>query len=120
MSKRKILFYSLLGLSGTLSWGQSVPPNGDSTFSSVKSFVQWTLGQTIIATSTSLNLTLTQEFNQTELYVTTENADILDNFEFTLYPNPTDGVINVKSNKSWDYPSGEEDVLIVSLQMFTV
>ncbi len=71
--------------------------------------VTWTIGETVIETQTNSNLevTFTQGFNQPFLKksatsTTQPSADISP--IFTVFPNPTSGIIRIRLSRPYDKP----------------
>src|SRR4030042_2117182 len=61
-----------------------------------ETIIEWSLGETVIATLTNGNITLTQGFQQPRLSVTVIKS--IDGLPFTIevYPNPTDDLLLIK------------------------
>lgn len=95
-----------------LAKGQSLAPEvwataGD-TYQSANGTVAWTMGETVIETAYRVDemVTVTQGFHQPEVYKETgivtqpqENSPV-----FSVYPNPTSGIIRIKLSKPYNQP----------------
>lgn len=60
--------------------------------------ISWTLGETVIETFETSNLTLTQGFQQPVLSVSTLIEEPGLDFQITAFPNPTRGYVNISTN----------------------
>lgn len=103
-SSMKQLLLSLLGLFWcSWSFGQSVSPeviaSAGEHFETATAQMSWTLGESVIETyeGSGSNM-LTQGFHQTNLMiVAVDNPD--DNFQVTVFPNPTTGMVNIAATE---------------------
>lgn len=100
-------------LLATSSKGQSVAPEVWATaggyYASADANVTWTLGETVIETHTNsgMDVMVTQGFNQPYFKQTTTGvAQTIDDNSpiFTVFPNPTSGIIRIKLSRSFDKP----------------
>lgn len=105
-----LLMYCLMAL---VANGQSISPDvwasAGGHYSSSEASVTWTLGETLIEThtNTGMEIMVTQGFNQPYLRQNTTGTaqPIQDNSPiFTVFPNPTSGVIRIKLSKPFDKP----------------
>ena len=95
MKKHQILVASLL-VFGSVNAQEVVSSSGDS-YSNASGSIDFTIGETVIATGTDGTNDLTQGFHQTNWnFVGLEDFDPL--FEATIYPNPTSEVLNIKAS----------------------
>lgn len=105
-----LLSFSLLAFAAN---GQSFSPevwaSAGGYYASSDVSVTWTLGETLIETHTNagMEIIVTQGFNQPYLKQTTTgtNEPIQDNSPvFTVFPNPTSGIIRIKLSRPFDKP----------------
>jgi hypothetical protein len=59
--------------------------------------LSWTVGEPVISTFTGTNATLTQGFHQTKLIVTSLDVVMVSDLKFSVYPNPTEDIIFLKT-----------------------
>lgn len=109
------VFFAIVFCIGVVPWSvaQSFAPEVWATaggfHANAEGSVTWTLGETVIETQTNNNLevTFTQGFNQPFLKknatgAAQPNVDISP--IFTVFPNPTSGVIRIRLSKPYDKP----------------
>ncbi len=85
--KKKTVFAGLLLLSVAMSAQEVISSQGN-TYSNGTNTVDYTIGETVIATVSNGTNDVTQGFHQTKLTVTSiEDLDI--NLNVNIYPNPT-------------------------------
>lgn len=95
MKKITITLFSLFAAL-SVSAQEVVSTQGDS-YSNSSANVDFSIGEVIIATGTDGTNHLTQGFHQTNWnFVGLE--DFAPNFEVTIFPNPTEDVLNIKTN----------------------
>lgn len=108
MVKFLSIFSLVLGM-GVVAKGQTVAPEvwasaGD-FYKSASMSVTWTMGETVIETyaEPNENLILTQGFNQPTKLLTAI-AEHPQNISpiFSVYPNPTSGILRIKLSKPYD------------------
>lgn len=73
-----------------------------------KGSVAWTLGETVIETATNAasNLTVTQGFHQPSVSISTGTTQQPKDISpvFTVFPNPTSGIVRIKLSKPMEKP----------------
>ena len=95
MKKNTIVLFSLL-TTLSVSAQEVVATQGDS-YSNAIANIDFTIGEVIIATGTDGTNDLTQGFHQTNWnFVGLE--DFAPNYEATIFPNPTEDVLNIKTS----------------------
>ena len=105
--KKILLFLITTGTSSLISFAQSADPSvvasSGGNYEGTDMQVSWTLGETVIATISDGNTTLTQGFHQ-ETYeiIGLEETIKNEDYEVNLFPNPTDNLINceIKNNEN--------------------
>ena len=95
MKKNTIVVFSFFAvLSGSAQ--EVVATQGDS-YSNASANIDFTLGEVIIDTGTDGNNDLTQGFHQTNWnFLGVE--DFAPNYEATIFPNPTEDVLNIRTS----------------------
>jgi hypothetical protein len=94
MIKNTLVFFSLL-TTLSVSAQEVVATQGDS-YSNASGSIDFTIGEVVINTGTDGTNDLTQGFHQTNWnLVGLEN--LAPNYEATIYPNPTEDVLNIKT-----------------------
>lgn len=84
------------------------------TFSNASTIVTYTAGEAVIQTLSSATIIVTQGFQQPfEAGVGLEEIELFDNL--SLYPNPTNDVLNIRLDGSQDNYSGEAELEIYSI-----
>jgi hypothetical protein len=74
--------------------------------------ISWTLGETIVSTFSSNSLVLTHGFQQ-KLIITTVQDNLDPGLKVSLFPNPTDDILNIH----FDPPTDREvDLLLTDMQ----
>ena len=95
MKKHTLVLFSLL-TTLTLTAQEVVATQGDS-YSNASGSIDFTIGEVIIDTGTDGNNDLTQGFHQTNWnFVGLE--DFAPNYEATIFPNPTEDVLNIRTS----------------------
>ena len=95
MKKSTLVLFSLL-TTLTVSAQEVVSTQGDS-YSNASGNIDFTIGEVIIATGTDGTNDLTQGFHQTNWnFLGVE--DFAPNYEATIFPNPTEDVLNIKTS----------------------
>ena len=95
MKKHTLVLFSLLA-TGSVSAQEVVSTQGDSYSNGIGS-IDFTLGEVIIATETDGTNDITQGFHQTNWnFLGLENH--APNYEATIFPNPTEDVLNIKTS----------------------
>ena len=95
MKKNTIVLFSLL-TTLSVSAQEVVATQGDS-YSNAIANIDFTIGEVIIATGTDGTNDLTQGFHQTNWnFVGLE--DFAPNYEATIFPNPTEDVLNIQTS----------------------
>jgi hypothetical protein len=95
MIKNNLVFFSLL-TTLTVSAQEVVATQGDS-YSSATGSIDFTIGEVIINTGTDGANDITQGFHQTNWNLLgLEN--FAPNYEATIFPNPTQDVLNIKTS----------------------
>lgn len=93
MKKHQILVASLLFLGSTHA--QEVISSQGESYSNANGSIDFTIGETIIATGTDGSYDVTQGFHQSNWnFVGLDDQE--PSFEATIYPNPTVEVLNIK------------------------
>jgi hypothetical protein len=96
MKKNKLLLFSLLATI-TVSAQEVVSTQGDS-YSNGNGSIDFTVGEVIIDTGTDGTNDLTQGFHQTNWrFLGVE--DFAPEFEASIFPNPTQDILNIKTSK---------------------
>lgn len=96
MKKNKLLLFSLL-TTITVSAQEVVSTQGDS-YSNGNGSIDFTVGEVIIDTGTDGTNSLTQGFHQTNWnFLGVE--DFAPEFEASIFPNPTEDILNIKTSK---------------------
>ncbi|MCF8304239.1 MAG: T9SS type A sorting domain-containing protein [Bacteroidales bacterium] len=95
--KNSILVFLSLFTFISFSQAQSISSSVVSSLGGSGSDVTWTAGEVVINTHTSLDLVVTQGFQQTKLY---EDADAIQELQdigitIKVFPNPVENEINV-------------------------
>ena len=95
MKKNTIVFFSLLSTL-SVSAQEVVSTQGDS-YSNANGSIDYTIGEVVINTGTDGTNDLTQGFHQTNWnFVGLE--DHTPDYEATIFPNPTEDVLNIKTS----------------------
>jgi hypothetical protein len=95
MKRHTFVLFSLLA-TGSVSAQEVVSTQGDS-YSNASGSIEFTLGEVIIATGTDGTNDLTQGFHQTNWnFLGVE--DHAPNYEATIFPNPTQDVLNIRTS----------------------
>lgn len=95
MKKNTIVLFSLFSVL-SVSAQEVVSTQGDS-YSNAIANMDFTIGEVIIDTGTDGTNDLTQGFHQTNWnFLGVE--DYAPNYEVTIYPNPTEDVLNIKTS----------------------
>lgn len=95
MIKHTLFIFSLLA-SLSVSAQEVVATQGDS-YSNASANIDFTIGEVIIATGTDGTNDLTQGFHQTNWnFLGVE--DFAPNYEATIFPNPTEDVLNIRTS----------------------
>ncbi len=95
MIKNTLLFLTLL-TTLSLTAQEVVSTQGDS-YSNASGSIDFTLGEVIIATGTDGTNDITQGFHQTNWnFLGVE--DYAPNYEATIFPNPTEDVLNIRTS----------------------
>ena len=95
MKRHTFVLFSLLA-AGSVSAQEVVSTQGDS-YSNASGSIEFTLGDVIIATGTDGTNDLTQGFHQTNWnFLGVE--DHAPNYEATIFPNPTQDVLNIRTS----------------------
>ena len=95
MKRNTIVFLSLLSTL-SVSAQEVVATQGDS-YSNASANIDFTIGEVIIDTGTDSNNDITQGFHQTNWnFVGLE--DYAPNYEATIFPNPTEDVLNIRTD----------------------
>jgi hypothetical protein len=96
--KKKLLF-GLGSLFTTISLSaQEVVSSQGETYSNSNGSMDFTVGEVVIDTGTNGTNDLTQGFHQTNWNLVGVE-DFAPNYEVTIFPNPTQDVLNIKSSK---------------------
>jgi hypothetical protein len=91
--KKHVLTLTALGIVCFVNAQEVVSTQGDS-YSNGSGSIDFTLGEVIIATGTDGTNDLTQGFHQTNWnFLSVE--DFAPNYEVTVFPNPTEDVLNI-------------------------
>ncbi len=94
MKRYQILVVYLL-VFGSVNAQEVISTQGDS-YMNVNGSIDFTIGETIIATGTDGFNDITQGFHQTNWnFVGIEDHDL--SYQATIYPNPTEDVLNIKA-----------------------
>lgn len=94
MKKHQILV-ALLLVFGSANAQEVISSQGD-YYSNANGSISFTIGETVIVTATDGSNDLTQGFHQTNWnFAGIEDHD--PSFEATIYPNPTEEVLNIKA-----------------------
>ena len=97
LMKRNTQLLFTLFASISVSAQEVVATQGDS-YSNASANIDFTIGEMIIDTETDGNNDLTQGFHQTNWkFVGLE--DFAPNYEATIFPNPTEDVLNIRTSK---------------------
>jgi hypothetical protein len=95
MIKNTLVFFSLFA-SISVSAQEVIATQGDS-YSNASANIDFTIGEVIIATETDGTNDITQGFHQTNWnFLGLENH--APNYEATIFPNPTEDVLNIKTS----------------------
>lgn len=95
--KKKLLPFGLLLLSASVN-AQSVISTQGNSYTNASNTIDYTIGETVTATTSNGTNDLTQGFHQTSLVIT--NLEDLDvNFSAHVFPNPTSEFVNVTIDK---------------------
>ena len=94
MKKNTIVLF--LFLVTTISAQQVVSTQGDS-YSNINGSINFTIGEVIINTGTNGINDITQGFHQTNWNIL-GIEDNTANYEATIYPNPVEDVLNIRTN----------------------
>jgi hypothetical protein len=96
MKKITIVLFSLFA---TLSVsGQEVVSTQGDTYTNGDVRMDFTIGEVIIATGTDGVTDVTQGLHQTTWTIIT-SADVIPNYEATVFPNPTADVLNIQTSQ---------------------
>lgn len=88
-----LIFFSL-SMQAQVSLQNDVVSSGGASSSSTNLQIDYTVGEPVIETVSSTNLTLTQGFHQPGLTITSiDEPEVLG--DISVYPNPTDEFINI-------------------------
>lgn len=94
MKKTTIALFSLLA-SFSISAQEVISSQGE-TYSNTNGIIDFTIGEVIINTGTNGTNDITQGFHQTNwVFVGLEN--IVPNYEVSVYPNPSEEVLNIRT-----------------------
>ncbi len=95
MLKRSIILFMFF--SGSVSLAQEVVSSQGDSYSNANGSIDFTIGEVVINTASNGTNDLTQGFHQTHWnFVGLE--DLEPNFDATIFPNPTDDFLNVKTD----------------------
>ena len=95
MKKSSLLFFLLLATMSVYAQ-ELVSSQGDS-YSNADASIDFSIGEVLISTQTDGTNTLTQGFHQTNWkLVSIEHTAA--NYEAIIFPNPTEDVLNIKTN----------------------
>lgn len=94
MKSLSFLFFCLF-LVTIVSAQEVVSTQGDS-YSNSSGIVDFTIGEVVINTLNDGSNDLTQGFHQTNWTIT--SVEDISNYDVSIFPNPTDDVINVKTS----------------------
>jgi hypothetical protein len=95
MKKHTLVLFSLL-TTITVSAQEVIATQGDS-YSNASTNIDFTIGEVIIDTGTDGMNDLTQGFHQTNWnFLGVE--DFAPNYEAVIFPNPTEGVLNIRTS----------------------
>ncbi|MFK7950895.1 MAG: T9SS type A sorting domain-containing protein [Saprospiraceae bacterium] len=92
-----VLAISYQGISQSLS--HDVIGSAGNEFVSNDVQLSWTLGEIVTTTLSTPNETLTQGFQQTELFAVS-TRDVKNNYEISAYPNPFRDVIYIQKDNN--------------------
>lgn len=96
MIKKTLLLCSLASAIG-VSAQEVVSTQGD-TYSNSNATLSFTIGETVINTATDGITTLTQGFHQSK-WTFVGLKDYSPNYEVIIFPNPTEDVLNIKTEQ---------------------
>ena len=102
MKKLSISIVFLLFVS-TLSAQEVISSQGE-TYSNANGSMDFTVGEVVINTGTNGTNDLTQGFHQTNWNLVGVE-DFAPNYEATIFPNPTQDVLNIKSTRGFRHVS---------------
>jgi hypothetical protein len=95
MKRNTIVLFSLLTTATVYS--QEVIATQGESYSNATAKIDFTIGEVVINTGTDGTNDLTQGFHQTNWnFVGLE--DYVPNYEVTIFPNPTEDVLNIRTN----------------------
>ncbi|GIV32717.1 MAG: hypothetical protein KatS3mg031_0252 [Chitinophagales bacterium] len=84
---------------------RDVIATGGDYFTSPVINVSWTLGEPVTETVTNYDLTLTQGFQQGDLFkVTAIKEPLAERFDISVYPNPTTDILNISMQNPLEEP----------------
>lgn len=95
--KKKLLPIGLFLLSASVN-AQSVISAQGNSYSNASNTIDFTIGETVTATTSNGTNDLTQGFHQTNLVITSVE-DLDANFSVNVFPNPTSELVNVTVDK---------------------
>ena len=97
-----VLCSGVIGFSKAQSLSSSVIASTGEQFSSASGSLEWTLGEIMTETYQQSNGYFTQGFQQPATIMVT-SVEEAEEATLWVYPNPTDGVLNIKTTESGSY-----------------
>ena len=94
--KKQIFLFATFFAAYTATAQEVVSSQGE-TFSNTTGSIDFTVGEVVINTGTNGTNDLTQGFHQTNWNLVGVE-DFAPNYEATIFPNPTQDVLNIKTN----------------------
>jgi len=101
-----ILIIPSLGITYCQSISSEVNTTAGEYFTNGNSSISWTIGEIVTETFVSNNNTLTQGFQQSLLYVFSINENVDSIFNINVFPNPTNGILNILIHSKLNTPIG--------------
>lgn len=97
--RQGILFFGFIF--GFSAWGQMLTPtvvaSSGEFFTSSSASLSWTLGESAVDTYIGVNNQLTQGFQQPDIRFSSVD-EVVNEPEFSIYPNPSSGVFDLRIN----------------------
>ena len=99
MIMKKILLTALCIFSFACIYSQSISPEVYTTsgdyYTGTNATLSWTIGESVTETFTGTNTILTQGFQQSQYSITSIEEATNNNYQISVYPNPTTDLINI-------------------------